>query len=43
MIKKAKELTKEFEENINILHSSYSMIENISKKESLFDYELLDL
>lgn len=43
MIEKAKELTKEYKENINILHSSYANILQISKEEWLFDYELLDL
>jgi hypothetical protein len=31
MIEKAKELTKEYKENINILHSSYANILQISK------------
>ena len=43
MIEKAKELTKEYKDNINILHSSYASILQISKDEWLFDYELLDL
>ena len=43
MIKKAEELTKEYKEYISIFHSSYSQILDISKKQWLFDYELLDL
>jgi hypothetical protein len=33
MIEKAKELTKEYKDNINILHSSYASILQISKDE----------
>ena len=43
MIKKARELTKEYKNNINILHSSYANIASISKELWQFDYELLDL
>lgn len=43
MIEKARELTKEYKDNINILHSSYANISEIAKEQWLFDYELLDL
>lgn len=43
MIKKAQELLKDYKDNINILHSSYANIWEISKEYWLFDYELLDL
>lgn len=43
MIQKATALTKEYADHIQILHSSYANIENISQKIWLFDYELLDL
>ncbi len=43
MIEKAKELIKEYKDNIKILHSSYANIDTISKEYWAFDYELLDL
>ena len=43
MIQKASELTKNYAHQIQILHSSYAKIENMSQKIWLFDYELLDL
>lgn len=43
MIAKAKELTKTYEKNIEILHTSYANIADISQKIWLFDSELLDL
>ena len=43
MIQKATELTKNYAHQIQILHSSYAKIQNISQKIWLFDYELLDL
>lgn len=43
MTEKAKELTKEYRDNIKILHSSYANIDAISKEYWAFDYELLDL
>ena len=43
MINKAKELTKEYKDNIDILHSTYANIQSIAKEHWLFDYELLDL
>lgn len=43
MIQKATELTKNYANQIQILHSSYAKIQDISQKIWLFDYELLDL
>lgn len=43
MIQKATELTKSYANQIQILHSSYAKIQDISQKIWLFDYELLDL
>ncbi len=43
MIQKASELTKHYADQIQILHSSYAKIQDISQKIWLFDYELLDL
>ncbi len=43
MIQKASELTKHYADQIQILHSSYAKITDISQKIWLFDYELLDL
>lgn len=43
MIQKATELTKTYQDNIQILHSSYARISEISQEIWLFDYELLDL
>lgn len=43
MIEKARELTKEYKDNITILHSSYANISSIAKEYWWFDYELLDL
>jgi hypothetical protein len=33
MIEKARELTKEYKDNINILHSSYANISEITKEQ----------
>ena len=43
MIQKAQSLTKAYEKNIQIFHSSYARIDEISKEVWPFDFELLDL
>lgn len=43
MIAKAKELTKNYAQQISILHSSYAEVANIAAEKGAFDYLLLDL